>query len=65
MPEFTVLHQMLSAMVRDRIERFRASGDEGNVENIIWIALGAALAVAVLGIITAKVMAKANSIELG
>lgn len=65
MPETAMLTQVLAAL-RERLHVLYAD-DEGAVstETVIWIALGAALAITLIAIIAAKVTAKANSINLG
>ncbi len=56
----------VTAQLRRRWQALRATGDAGySTEAVITIAVVAALALTVLGIIAAKVIAKANSIDLG
>ena len=61
--EFMVFQQLF-AVLRDRVKHAH-TGDEGSIENIIWIALGAIMAITAVGIIATKVIAKANSVQLG
>jgi hypothetical protein len=54
------------AALRGRLARLRRGGDAGyTTETVVVIALLVALAIAALAIITAKVIAKANSLNLG
>lgn len=66
MSDLKLLTELLAG-IRDRWRRLRDSGDAGQVttEQVIWIALGAALALTVLGIIALKVKSKAEGITLG
>ncbi|MFE9748250.1 hypothetical protein ACFYOT_25370 [Saccharothrix saharensis] len=53
-------------VINARIELLRRSGDRGEITStVLVIALLAVLALAVMGIIAAKLIAKANSIDLG
>jgi hypothetical protein len=65
MSDWTLL-TVLVAGIRDRWRLLRDSDDAGQVstEQVIWIALGAALAITVLGVIALKVKAKAEGITL-
>lgn len=53
-------------LLADRIETARRDSERGNIttQQVIWIAVGAALAVAAAGVITVMVMNKVNSINL-
>ena len=55
------------AFARDRLESVRARGDKGamSAEAMIIIAALALVAVTVMGIVTAKIISKANEIKLG
>ena len=53
------------AVLRDRLTRLRGSDAGYTTETVVVIALLVALAIAVMAIITVKVIAKANSINLG
>lgn len=66
MPELTVLTYLMAA-VRDRISNRNRTNDDGSLttEQVIWIAVMAATAIAILAVIAAKITAKANSINLG
>jgi len=56
----------LTAEIRRRATTLRATGDAGYAtETVVTIAVLVAAAAVVLGIIVAKVTAKANSINLG
>ncbi|MBB5801296.1 hypothetical protein F4560_001064 [Saccharothrix ecbatanensis] len=49
-----------------RIQLLRRSGDRGEITStVLVIAMLAVLAIAVMGVIAAKLIAKANSIDLG
>ena len=65
MSDWTLLTALVAGM-RERWRLVRASGDAGQVttEQVIWIALGAALAITVLGVIALKVKSKAEGITL-
>jgi hypothetical protein len=53
------------ATARIRWHTARATPERGDMpDNIVWIALLVVLAITVLGIITAKVVAKANGIGM-
>jgi hypothetical protein len=61
-----LLTSYLTADLRRRWRTLRDTGDGGyTTEAVITIAVVAAVAITVLGIIAAKVIAKANSINLG
>ncbi len=63
--ELTLI-RLLFADLRDRLSVLAPPDDDrGSTENIIWIALGAAMAIALIAIVAAKLTAKANSINLG
>jgi hypothetical protein len=56
----------MARMLRGRLAEARAQPDSGySTETVVVTALLVALALAAVGIITAKVLAKANSINLG
>ncbi|MFB9320096.1 hypothetical protein [Cryptosporangium minutisporangium] len=56
----------LAAPLSDRLRRRVPRGEAGySTETVLVTALLVALAIAVLGIIAAKVLAKANAINLG
>jgi len=58
--------RLAAGMLRDRLRRARLTGDAGyTTETVVVIALLVALAIAAVAIITAKVLAKANSLNLG
>jgi len=60
-----LLHRLVTEL-RHRHRALRDSGDAGySTETVLVTALLAAAALVVLGIIAAKVAAKANSINLG
>jgi hypothetical protein len=61
------LISMLVAAFRRRWKYLREHPDEGSstVETVLLISLLVALAITVIGIIAAKIIAKANSINLG
>jgi hypothetical protein len=53
-------------VVSARIELVRRAGDRGEITStVLVIALLAVLAIVVMGIIAAKLISKANSIDLG
>lgn len=58
--------RLAAAIVRDRLRQARLTGDAGyTTETVVVIALLVALAIAAVAIITAKVLAKANGLNLG
>ena len=58
--------RLILALLRARIAEVRREGDAGyTTETVVVIALLVALAIAAIAIITAKVLAKANSLNLG
>ncbi|GAA3393362.1 hypothetical protein [Cryptosporangium minutisporangium] len=60
------LTHRLASPLRDRLRQRIPRGDAGySTETVLVTALLVALAIAVLGIIAAKVLAKANAINLG
>jgi hypothetical protein len=60
-----VLRMLLTA-ARGRLAAVRRSGDAGyTTETVVVIALLVALAIAAVAIISAKVLAKANGLNLG
>ncbi len=62
----TELIAHLAAQLRHRRRALRRSGEAGySTETVLVTALLAALALAVLGILAAKVIGKASSINLG
>jgi len=62
----TDLISVISALIGARLARLRRLGDDGyTTETVVVIALLVAMAIAVLAIVTAKVIAKANSLNLG
>ena len=62
----TDLIRILCAVIRTRLARLREQGDAGyTTETVVVIALLVAMALAVLAIITAKVIGKANSLNFG
>ena len=64
-PELTILHQVMR-FLRDRLTVARAEPEAGySTEAVIVIALLAAMAIAAVGIIATKVIAKANSVDTG
>lgn len=64
--ELMVRYLLLVTAVRDRVQRLREQPDAGyTTEQVIVTALLAAAAIVVVGIIVAKVTARANSINLG
>lgn len=65
MSELTVIRQIVRYL-RDRLATARAEPEAGySTEAVVVIALLVATAVAAVGIIASKVLAKANSIETG
>jgi len=66
MPVILGYLRIAAATLRGRLERARLTGDAGyTTETVVVIALLVALAIAAVAIITAKVLAKANSLNLG
>lgn len=66
MPEILASLRLAAAALRGRLARARLQGDAGyTTETVVVIALLVALAIAAVAIITAKVLAKANSLNLG
>ena len=64
-PELTIIHQVIR-FLRDRLAVARAEPEAGySTEAVIVIALLAAMAITAVGIIAAKVVAKANSVDTG
>lgn len=64
-PGFEYLHTV-TAFLSSRAARLRETNDSGyTTETVVVIALLVAMAIAVIAIITAKVIAKANSLNLG
>jgi hypothetical protein len=63
----TVRTLLAVAGIRDRVNELRRNPDAGayTTEGVIVIALLAAAAIAVVGIIVGKITARANSINLG
>ena len=55
-----------AAVLRARLAKLRRNGDGGyTTETVVVIALLVALAIAAIAIIATKVLAKANSLDLG
>jgi hypothetical protein len=66
MPDLPGYIRLAAAMLRARLAQARRDGDAGyTTETVVVIALLVALAIAAIAIITAKVLAKANSLNLG
>jgi predicted RNA-binding Zn ribbon-like protein len=66
MPALLGYLRLILAALRARIAEVRREGDAGyTTETVVVIALLVALAIAAIAIITAKVLAKANSLNLG
>ena len=62
----TVRTMLAVAGIRGRVNELRRNPDAGyNTEAVIVIALLAAAAITIVGIVIAKVTARANSINLG
>lgn len=63
----TELHLLaaLMALIRTRVGELRHDEDGYSTEAVVVIALLVAMAIAAVGIITAKVLAKAHSISTG
>jgi len=58
--------RLAATVLRGRLAQARHGGDAGyTTETVVVIALLVALAIAAIAIITAKVLAKANSLDLG
>ncbi len=58
--------RLAGAVLRGRLAQARRDGEAGyTTETVVVIALLVALAIAAIAIITAKVLAKANSLNLG
>ena len=66
MPDLLGYLRLAAALLRGRLAQARRGGDAGyTTETVVVIALLVALAIAAIAIITAKVLAKANSLNLG
>jgi hypothetical protein len=66
MPSLFGYIRLAAAVLRGRVAQARRDGEAGyTTETVVVIALLVALAIAAVAIITAKVLAKANSIQLG
>jgi hypothetical protein len=66
MPALPGYIRLAAAVLRARLAQARRDGDAGyTTETVVVIALLVALAIAAIAIITAKVLAKANSLNLG
>ena len=66
MPSLPGYIRLAAAVLRGRLAQARHDGDAGyTTETVVVIALLVALAIAAVAIITAKVLAKANSLNLG
>ena len=64
-PELTTIHQVIR-FLRERLAIARAEPEAGySTEAVIVIALLSAMAIVAVGIIAAKVIAKANSVDTG
>ena len=57
--------RVLATLLRTRLAQARDSDDGYTTETVVVIALLVALAIAAIAIITTKVLAKANSLNLG
>jgi hypothetical protein len=58
--------RLAAAVLRGRLARARRAGDAGyTTETVVVIALLVALAIAAIAIISAKVITKANNLNLG
>lgn len=65
MPALLGYLRLAAALARGRLAQARSNGDAGyTTETVVVIALLVALALAAVAIIAAKVLAKANSIQL-
>ena len=66
MPALLGYLRLAAAALRGRLAQARRDGEAGyTTETVVVIALLVALAIAAIAIITAKVLAKANSLNLG
>jgi hypothetical protein len=66
MPDLLGYLRLAAALLRGRLAQARRYGEAGyTTETVVVIALLVALAIAAIAIITAKVLAKANSLNLG
>jgi fatty acid desaturase len=66
MPSLLGYFRLATAALRARLAEARRNGDAGyTTETVLVIALLVALALAAIAIIAAKVLAKANSLNLG
>ena len=66
MPALFGYIRLAATLLRGRLAQARRNGEAGyTTETVVVIALLVALAIAAVAIITAKVLAKANSIQLG
>jgi len=66
MPALLGYLRLAAAVLRGRLAQARRDGEAGyTTETVVVIALLVALAIAAVAIIAAKVLAKANSIQLG
>ena len=66
MPSLSGYIRLAAAVLRGRLAQARRDGEAGyTTETVVVIALLVALAIAAIAIITAKVLAKANSLNLG
>jgi len=66
MPALFGYLRLAATVLRGRLTQARRNGEAGyTTETVVVIALLVALAIAAVAIITAKVLAKANSIQLG
>jgi hypothetical protein len=66
MPALFGYLRLAAAVLRDRLAQARRNGEAGyTTDTVIVIALLVALAIAAIAIITAKVLAKTNSVNLG
>lgn len=66
MPVLLGYIRLAGAVLRGRLAQPRRDGEAGyTTETVVVIALLVALAIAAIAIITAKVLAKANSLNLG
>jgi hypothetical protein len=63
-PELTVLRHLIGAL-RAHLSAVRADDAGYSTEAVVVIALLVAMALAAVGVIAAKVIAKANSLNLG
>ena len=65
MNTFTAYLTALAHTLRARIRAARATPERGDIaDQIVWISLLVLLAIAVVGIITAKVTSRANGLDL-